>query len=166
MSTDRYDREIQESVERWWPAFPIWRAWKAQLYQESLLEPAAVSPVGAAGIAQFMPGTWADVGRSLGLGWASPHMAGPAIDAGAYYMATLQRFWSSPRPALERQRLAQASYNAGAGNIRKAQIRCNNARDWSVISTCLALVTGRHARETLTYVDRIERWWRELEAMR
>lgn len=111
-----------------------------------------------------MPGTWRDVTGQLGWGYVDVHTADIAIEAGAYYMATLHRFWSSPRPALERQRLAQASYNAGAGNIRNAQIRCNNARDWSVISTCLALITGRHAHETITYVARIERWWAELEA--
>ena len=30
----------------------------AQLYQESGFDPTAVSPAGAIGIAQFMPGTW------------------------------------------------------------------------------------------------------------
>lgn len=140
--------------------------WKAQLYQESLLEVGAVSPVGAAGIAQFMPGTWRDVTRQLGWGAVSPHIADYAIEAGAYYMANLRRNWSVPRPEIERHRLAQASYNAGFGNIAKAQARCGGARDWIDISPCLSLVTGRHAAETLGYVARIEKWWVMLEAMR
>src|SRR5690554_3754238 len=64
--SDRYDLEIQASVKRWWPG-PEWQWWKAQLYQESLLNPAAVSPAGALGLAQFMPATWNDMIRQLGL---------------------------------------------------------------------------------------------------
>ncbi|WP_229678085.1 transglycosylase SLT domain-containing protein, partial [Caldovatus sediminis] len=96
---DRYDPEIRRAVQRWWPDYPDWVAWKAQLYQESRLRPDAVSPVGAAGLAQFMPRTWADIVRELRLPpGASPHQD-VAIHAGAYYMAKLRRGWSTPRPA-------------------------------------------------------------------
>lgn len=165
LSTDRYDRAIAASVERWWPDFPFPNAWKAQLYQESLLDPDAVSPAGARGIAQFMPATWLEVTRALALGTVSPNVAEIAIEAGAYYMATQRRFWRTERPQIERHRLAQASYNAGAGNIAAAQRKCGYARDWRDISPCLAQITGRHARETITYVERIARWWADLEAM-
>lgn len=112
-----------------------------------------------------MPATWLEVTRALALGNVSPDVAEIAIEAGAYYMATQRRFWRTERPQLERHRLAQASYNAGAGNIRNAQARCGNARDWRDISPCLVQITGRHARETITYVERIARWWADLEAM-
>lgn len=111
-----------------------------------------------------MPGTWDEVTRALGWGVVDPHTADLAIEAGAFYMARLSAQWSSPRPAAERHRLAQASYNAGFGNILRAQRRCDGARDWAQIAPCLPLVTGRHARETITYVDRIHRWWLLLEA--
>lgn len=160
--TDKYDREIRQAVKRWWPDLPLWRLWKAQLYQESRLDPRAVSPAGARGLAQFMPATWRDVTRTLGV-VASPH-DDIAIEAGAYYMAKLRGNWRRDRTVLEKNELAQASYNAGLGNILKAQHRCADARLWMEIQTCLALVTGKqNARETKNYVARIARWWRHME---
>jgi soluble lytic murein transglycosylase-like protein len=82
-----------------------------------LLDPGAISPAGAAGLAQFMPGIWADVSRQLGYGNVSPHLARYAIEAGAYYMASLRRQWSSPRPDTDRQVLARAAYNTGMGHL-------------------------------------------------
>jgi len=161
---DRYDREINRAVATYWPDYPRPAAWKAQLYQESRLDPRAVSPVGAAGLAQMMPGTWGDLTRELRLGAVSPHHA-IAIDAGAYYMAKLRRMWRAGRDPADRQPLAQASYNAGAGNIIEAQRVCNGARLWAGIAVCLDEVTGTaHARETTTYVARIAGYTRMIEA--
>lgn len=76
----------------------------AQLYAESGFNPAAVSPAGAEGIAQFMPGT----ARALGLG--DPFDASKAIDAqGRLMRDLLRRFGSVP--------LALAAYNAGPGAV-------------------------------------------------
>lgn len=109
-----------------------------------------------------MPATWREVVRDLGL-VGSPHDE-VAIDAGAYYMAKLRQTWRRDRSAVERNELAQASYNAGAGNILKAQRYCGSARLWPAVRECLPLVTGaRNARETVTYVERIQRRWREME---
>lgn len=164
--TDRYDSLIESAVSRWWPrhADPLW--WKAQLFQESRLDPSAVSPVGAAGLAQFMPGTWAEVSRELGLGQISPHMVKPAINAGAYYMRKLAKGWSAPRPETDRWDLARASYNAGFGNILKAQKTCGNPNGYADIMFCLHMVTGHHSRETHTYVARIHRWYKEMKLCR
>jgi soluble lytic murein transglycosylase-like protein len=161
---DRYDAAIEKAVKRWWPDIPLPNLLKAQLYQESRLDPDAVSHVGARGLGQFMPRTWDEVVRELSLGPVSPHMAEPAIDAAAYYMAKQRRFpdwrgWSDP----DRHRMAQAAYNAGAGNIRKALRRCAGTTYASAIA-CLPAITGRHSKETITYVDRIARWFQELEA--
>lgn len=161
--TRKYDGDIKRAVDIYWPEYPFWRSWKAQLYQESRLNPDAVSPVGARGLAQFMPGTWQEVSLELNLIGLSPN-SDIAIEAGAYYMAKMRRFWSSPRPEEERQRLAQASYNAGAGNIIRAQKLCDGARSWEQIEKCLPQVTGAsNAHETQTYVSRIERWRIALE---
>jgi len=161
---DRYDSSIQKAVERYWPDFPFWRAWKAQLYQESRLDPDVCSYVGACGVAQFMPRTWTAITQELGWEGVSPHDAKYAIEAGAYYMAQLRKGWKSKRSEIERHRLAQASYNAGFGNIAKAQARCGGAPLWDDVKVCLHLVTGRHHKETIGYVDRIARWWRMMEA--
>lgn len=162
--SDRYDRQIGEAVEKYWPDYPFPTSWKAQLYQESRLDPAAVSPVGAAGLAQFMPATWRQVVRELRLPpGVSPHHE-LAITAGAYYMARLRRQWSAPRPADDRQRLAQASYNGGIGNMLAAQRLCGDPPLYADIIRCLPQVTGRHARETIGYVPAIARWRRLIEA--
>ena len=155
---DDYDRSIRQAAKRYLPGVD-WRLLKAQYYQESRLDPAAISPMGAAGVAQFMPGTWGDVSRSLGYEGVSPHMAGPAIEAGAFYMARLRRSWHSPRPESDRHSLALASYNAGFGHLLKAQQQCGGGALYSEISPCLPDITGHNAKETLIYVQRIWRYW-------
>lgn len=161
---DRYDRQIAKAVAAWWPDYPWPASWKAQLYQESRLDPAVVSPVGAAGLAQFMPGTWAQVARELRLGSVSPHHEA-AIEAGAWYMAKLRAEWRAGiRTSDDRQRLAQASYNAGLGSLLEAQRRCGGPPGYRDIVACLPLVTGRHSAETTGYVDRIAHWRALIEA--
>jgi soluble lytic murein transglycosylase-like protein len=76
----------------------------AQLYAESGFNPFAISPAGARGIAQFMPGT----ARSYGL--RDPFDPGAAIQAQARLMRDLlRRFGTVP--------LALAAYNAGPGAV-------------------------------------------------
>jgi Transglycosylase SLT domain/D-alanyl-D-alanine carboxypeptidase/Putative Flp pilus-assembly TadE/G-like len=76
----------------------------AQLMAESGFNPRAVSPAGALGIAQFMPGT------AAGYGLRDPFDPAAAIDAQAHLMSDLlRRFRSVP--------LALAAYNAGSGAV-------------------------------------------------
>lgn len=158
---DKYDTDIQQAAKRYLPGYD-WQLWKAQLYQESRLDPAAVSPVGAAGLAQFMPATWAETTRYLGMGQISPHLAKQSIIAGAYYQGKQVRIWKAPRPAEDRYSLGAASYNAGAGHIIKAQRACGGANGYAAIIKCLPQITGRHATETTTYVQRIWRYWSQM----
>lgn len=109
-----------------------------------------------------MPATWREVQRELGLGRANPHMAEPAIEAGAYYMAKMRNIWSAPRPEADRHSLAMASYNAGAGNLIRAQRRCGGPNRYAAIIECLPQVTGHYSRETITYVERIWRYWTQM----
>jgi murein DD-endopeptidase MepM/ murein hydrolase activator NlpD len=93
----------------------------AQLRQESGFDPSAVSPAGAQGIAQFMPGTWATWGRDAdGDGTSSPLDPDDAIDAQGRLMCQLLRAatgegagWGDPVD------LALAGYNAGWGAVRQ-----------------------------------------------
>ncbi len=76
------------------------------LKQESGFDPRVVSPVGAQGIAQFMPGT------ARGMGLTDPFDPAQAIPAAGRYLGMhLRRFGSIP--------LALAAYNAGPGNVEK-----------------------------------------------
>jgi hypothetical protein len=101
----RYARAIAAASTRWnVPAELL----SAQLYAESNFNPFARSPVGALGIAQFMPGT----ARSYGL--ENPFDAASSIQAQAHLMHDLsQRFGSA--------KLALAAYNAGPNAVG----RCN-----------------------------------------
>ncbi|GGA80705.1 hypothetical protein GCM10011369_23320 [Neiella marina] len=73
-------------------------------------------------------------------------------------MRQLNKGWSSPRPQGERYKLALASYNAGFGNLLKAQAKCNGAVLYAPIIHCLPDITGKHSKETIDYVRYIERY--------
>lgn len=149
---------IKDSAARWMPGVD-WRLWAAQVYQESRFNCRAVSPAGAQGCTQIMPGTWGDISNRLGWQVADPFSAELNIEAGAYYMAQMRAVWTSKRPEKERHDLAMASYNAGAGNILKAQKLAGGALDWSTVALKLPDVTGQHSRETINYVHSIRNRW-------
>jgi hypothetical protein len=154
-----YDSYIQYAVDKYWTDFPYPWAWKAQLYQESRLNPKAVSPVGAKGLAQFMPATWAQMTRNLGWGEVSPFSPKHSIIAGSIYMRDLRRKWFAHRTVWDRHWLAAASYNGGLGNILAAQSKCSGVAPYDAIMRCLPLITGKHAKETLGYAEFISRHW-------
>ena len=153
-------------MARYWIDLPLWRLWKAQLYQESRLTPDVCSSAGACGIAQFMAPTWREALRAIGADpSASRSDARLAVMAGAYYQAKLRLAWKAAgRSGLERNDLGLASYNAGLGSIIAAQRACNGARAWDAVAPCLPRVTGEKAKETTAYVANIRRWWRMMEA--
>lgn len=155
--SDRYDAPIRTAANTYLPTID-WTLYWGQLWQESGLNPDAVSPVGAKGLAQFMPQSWADVIRQMGVPGANPNDAKYAIQAGAFYMGRLMSDWSSPRPEVDRHKLGLASYNAGLGNILKAQKLCRNAAGYAQIMACLPQITGPYAKETLDYAPKIYRW--------
>ncbi len=153
-------------MDRYWGDFPVWKLWKAQLWQESKLDPAVCSAAGACGMAQFMVPTWRGVLRELAVAGDPPRSdARLAIAAGAYYQAKLRRSWrAAGRSGLARNDLGAASYNAGLGSILKAQAACGDAVLWESIAPCLEQVTGeRNAFETRGYVAHIHTWWRMME---
>lgn len=162
-----YWGDIVKAVERRFPDdFQYPAVWASQLYQESLCNPAANSPAGAGGFAQFMKATARDMSKRLGIDF-DRYDARQAIDAGAYYQArltkTFRRRGRHPEQAYE---LGAASYNSGLGNVLKSQKLCGGARLWAGVSACQDKVTGRHAAETITYVKRIKRWTNEMEDSR
>lgn len=156
---DKYDAQIRTASELYLPGWD-WLWWKAQLFQESQLNPNAVSYVGASGLCQAMPETFKQWTAHFKWGdTASPTIASYCITGGAWYMSTLRASWTAKRSEDDRRRLSQASYNAGFGNIVRAQTKCGGGKTWAEISPCLILVTGRYSKETLTYVSRIEYWY-------
>ena len=96
-----YRESIARSAARWNVSGALLAA---QLMAESNFNPFAVSPAGAQGIAQFMPGTAAAMGLD------DPFDAERAIDAQARLMAELLAQFDSVA-------LALAAYNAGPGAV-------------------------------------------------
>ena len=80
----------------------------AQMRQESGCNPNAVSPQGAQGIAQFIPGTWSAYGSG------SPFDVSAALDAWGSYMRHLLDTFSGDYS------LALAGYHSGEGNAQAA----------------------------------------------
>lgn len=94
----------------------------AQLDVESAWNPRAVSPAGAQGLAQFMPGTWATWGGDFdGDGDASAFDPEDAIIAQGRFMGRLFAEASGGSIAGDPIDLALAGYNAGWGAVRSAQ---------------------------------------------
>ena len=93
----------------------------AQLDAESGWNPNAVSPVGAQGLAQFMPGTW--IGEGVdgdGDEIRDPFNPADAIASQAAFMCKLLAAVSAGRAlAGDPIDLALAAYNAGLGAVQK-----------------------------------------------
>jgi soluble lytic murein transglycosylase-like protein len=99
---------------------------------ESNFNPFAVSPVGAQGIAQFMPGTAA----AYGLG--DPFDAAAAIDAQAHLMSDLlAQFGSIP--------LALAAYNAGPAPVAACDCVPSIPETQAYVARILGLMDGAGA---------------------
>jgi hypothetical protein len=97
----RFAPALSRAAQRWSVSATLLAA---QIYAESGFNPFAVSPTGAQGIAQFMPGT------ARGMGLHDPFDAGAAIEAQAHLMRDLlRRFGAVP--------LALAAYNAGPAPV-------------------------------------------------
>ncbi len=156
---DDWDGDFKSATDVFLPLGTDWRLLKSLCIQESKLDPLAVSPVGAYGLCQFMPGTAGDVGRKIGASPDAFWLPEVSIRAAGYYLGTLHRSWKSERPPLDRFKLSAASYNAGMGNLLKAQSHCNNARLYDDVIPCLPRVTGRHSKETIGYVKNIVYRW-------
>lgn len=161
-----YDSTIQNSVNLYWGGLEDWRYLWAQLKAESGFKENAKSPVGAAGLAQFMPGTWAQVAKTLKYASGStPYETELAIPAAAYYMRMQRDMWrghAGTRPEGDRWNLARASYNAGAGHLINAQKLCGGAVRFQEIIACLPQITGpKNSKETIDYNIRIARFYQE-----
>ena len=157
----QYDKAFIKYTAKYLPGVD-WRLLKAQGLAESNLDPDAESPAGAVGVMQFMPDTWSDMCAELK--WSNADRKDPekSIEAGAHYMAKLIKGWSSPRPDIDRYCLALASYNAGFGNLLKAQKKAGGSHMYADIIRRLPDITGEFSGETIAYVRRILNYYNQL----
>ena len=167
--TSLYDQQFRNQAAVYFSGIRLcgqpldWRWFKAQGMAESSLNPTAISPAGARGVMQLMPATSAEIARELDLP-DEPFNPLWNIKFGVYYDWKMWRIWEKEQD-LERLRFMFASYNAGAGNIIKAQRLASPTDQWWAVARELPRITGiGHARETTSYVKCIEAFYRQLTA--
>lgn len=155
----KYDDYFRKYSKRnFGPGFD-WHYFKAQAVAESNLNPEAKSYVGAQGIMQIMPRTYAEIQTKNKLISGAATEPKWNIAAGIWYNKQQFDFWQKGRALDERLKFMYGSYNAGRGNLLKAQRQAISAglnpRQWQSMYDALPKVTGKHSKETLGYVEKI-----------
>lgn len=107
-----------------------------QMRKESSFNPKAVSPKGAEGLMQFMPGTAARFG-------VDPFNPRSAIEGGARYMAQLLSMFGGDYS------LALAGYNAGEGRVLKSLKEGKGIPNIKETRDYVATILGKYQREVL-----------------
>jgi len=180
---DRFDLIIVDKIEQHFPELtvelgPTGHLYiKAQVWQESRMDPQAESPAGAQGLMQLMPATAAE------LGVTDPFDPVQNIDAGVRYLADQWRHLDEAASSLDRLFFSLASYNGGRGYLNMAFVLAREAeglsgshkgwradgrppgafQHWSYLRGFLedarCIVAGRKPdyRQMWDYVTRIER---------
>lgn len=128
-----------------------WLLLKAQVKQESRFNPDAKSPVGAEGLAQFMPLTWKEWYDGIPGIQGKPtdiHDPDSCIHAQTAYMAWLIKQFNG------NIKLALSAYNWGIGFVKRLVLHRGNQYE-SLVSFM--------PRETQNYVHRIMTYLKEYQ---
>jgi membrane-bound lytic murein transglycosylase F len=164
---NRFDPIFKKYTRRYFGIATDWRLFKAQGMAESNLDPNARSPVGARGIMQLMPSTYAAIATK------DPEFR--AIDdpewniaAGIAHNQYLWRLWDGDVRDEERWDFVFASYNAGRSTILRAQRAAAAKRldhaSWRSIERVAATVARWRHQETLGYVRKIRAYRAQMPA--
>ena len=129
----------------------------AQGYQESRLDQAARSKVGAVGVMQVLPTT----GKDMKVG--DVHQLEPNIHAGVKYIRFMidTYFKDEPMDAINKGLFAFAAYNAGPNRIRQLRKltaqRGLDPNKW--FNNVEVIVSEKVGAETVTYVSNIYKYY-------
>lgn len=158
--TDRYDDTFRKYSKRFFGPGQDWRVFKAQAMAESNLSMNAKSWVGARGLMQLMPRTFAEI-QSKNPEFVSIDDAEWNIAAGIYYDSKLWTQWASQSLPGDRRSFMFGSYNAGRTTLLRAQevARTKNLNHtaWTSIRAIAPEVRNWRHGETLGYVEKIEK---------
>ncbi|MBS1679352.1 MAG: transglycosylase SLT domain-containing protein [Actinobacteria bacterium] len=135
----RFHDPLTKSATKWGVSGALLAA---QLMAESNFNPFAVSPVGAAGIAQFMPSTAATYGL------VDPFDPVEAIDAQAHLMSDLIHRFGSPE-------LALAAYNAGPAPVESCRCVPAIPETSAYVARIMALLGGAGATSVPAFEVRL-----------
>jgi len=116
----RYDDLFRKYSKRFFGVGYDWRYFKAQGMAESNLDSAARSYVGARGVMQLMPSTFAEI-QSRRTEFESIDHVEWNIAAGILHDRYLWQRWKELGMDEERRRFMFGSYNAGEGPILRAR---------------------------------------------
>ena len=118
--TDRYDDTFRKYSQRFFGPGYDWRIFKAQAMAESNIDMKAKSWVGARGIMQLMPSTFAEI-RSKNPEILAINHPEWNIAAGIYYDRQLWKQWKDQQGEGQAESFMFGSYNAGRGTLLRAQ---------------------------------------------
>ena len=165
---DRYDDTFRKYSKRFFGVGFDWHYFKAQGLAESGLDPEARSHVGARGVMQLMPGTYAMIKKARSESFGEITDPEWNIAAGILFNRDLWHVWAKTPDEQERLRFMFGSYNAGEGTIKRAsnvaRAKQLNDKSWNSIEQVAPSVQRWRYTETLPYVRKIEKNHRTLEA--
>lgn len=151
---EKYKRELLRQARLEYGLDAPVAALAAQVEQESSWDPSARSPVGAQGLAQFMPGTAADMARRLG-GPAQPLNAAWALRAHSVYMRELANAIRY-RTECDTFGAALSSYNGGLGwHNRRRALALDPSDFWYSVRLVNPGITAANQQENEDYPQRI-----------
>ncbi len=116
-----YQRDLTRNAHTVWGLEAPVATFAAQIHQESRWNDQAKSPVGASGIAQFMPATATWISGAYQLGAAQPTNPGWALRALVTYDKHLWDRVQQAATDCDRMAMALSSYNGGLGWVYRDQ---------------------------------------------
>jgi soluble lytic murein transglycosylase-like protein len=160
-NAERYQRELTRIVQQTWGLDGSVAVHAAQIQQESGWRPGVDSPVGAQGLAQFMPSTSAWIAEIYpdSLGPAAPYSPGWAMRAMARYNRWHWQRISGTADACHHWAMTLSAYNGGLGWVNRDRRLARNAGDddsqwWDHVAEHTHRADWAQ-RENRDYVDRI-----------
>ncbi len=158
-TTDQFDETFRKYTKRYFGIGFDWTMFKAQGMAESGLTASAKSAVGARGVMQLMPSTFAQI-QSARPEFESIDDPEWNIAAGIMHDRYLWKLYETDLTDDERMRFMFASYNAGEGTINRARAVADASRldrtHWSSVEQVAPQVLHWRYQETLGYVRKIE----------
>lgn len=155
----KYDKYFSKYSKRYFGPNFDWHHFKAQAIAESRLKAAATSRVGAVGVMQIMPKTFEEIVHKHPMIKGTREQPRWNIAAGIYYDRKLWKLWKAERSFQDRLNFMLGSYNAGRGNILRAQKIAEkqglNPNLWKSIEPVLSEITGKRSKETIDYIRKI-----------
>ncbi|RLM31227.1 transglycosylase SLT domain-containing protein [Brenneria salicis] len=165
----RYQSELTRNARTVWGLDAPVATFAAQIHQESTWKTNARSPVGAVGLAQFMPATskWIAGIYPTELGANQPYNPAWAMRALVRYNLWHWQRVSATASDCDRMAFTLSAYNGGLGWVQRdrklaATGGLDNSRYWDQVERVNAGRSAANFRENRGYPDRIIHRWQPL----